>query len=77
MSPGSVIDSTSRSTSSTGNWHGWVVFSGWLFLTLGISHTSEGFLPSGLPDNSPAFGPLKWRLFGYLDGTRMGSRCHV
>ena len=76
-SPGSVIDSTRRSASSTGNWHGWIVFSGWLFLTFGNDHTSLGFLPFGLPESLPAFGPLKCRLWGYFDGTRMLSRFQV
>ena len=50
---------------------------GGLLLTLGISQTSLGFLPNGLHDNSPAFGPLKCRLPGYFGGTLMGSRCQV
>ena len=77
MSPGLVIDSTSRSTSSTGNWQGWAVFSTWLLFTFGNIHTSPGFLPFGLPESLPAFGPLKCRLPGYLDGTRIGSRWNV
>ena len=74
MSPGSVMDSTSRSTSSTGNWQGCTVFSTWLLLTFGNSQTSLGFLPFGFPDSLPTFGPLKWRLPGYFAGTRIGSR---
>src|SRR5580693_8128927 len=56
--PGLVNALTSRCTNATGNWQGWSVFSTWRDLTFGISHTSEGFLPSGLPLNSPLFGPL-------------------
>ena len=43
-------------------------------LTFGKTQTSLGFLPSGLPESLPALGPLKCRLFGYLDGTLIGSR---
>src|ERR1035437_6085920 len=41
------------------------------------SHLSEGFLPSGLPDSSPFFSPLKWRLPGYFAGILIGSRLNV
>jgi len=34
------------------------VFSGWLLLTLGMVHTSSGFLPNGLPETIPLRGPL-------------------
>jgi hypothetical protein len=37
----------SLSTNSIGNWHGWIVFSIWLFFTLGISHISLGFYLMG------------------------------
>src|SRR5579862_654890 len=69
-----VSDRTRRSTSSTGNWQGWMVFSTWLFLTFGKIQTSPGFLPRGLHDNWPTLGPLKYFLPGYFNGTRMGSR---
>ena len=42
----------------TGNWHGCTVFSTWLAFTFGISHTSEGFFPNGLPLSSPFLLPL-------------------
>jgi hypothetical protein len=47
-SPSFVSARTSRSTSSIGNWQGWIVFSTWLCFTFGMTQTSPGFLPSGL-----------------------------
>src|SRR3989304_4238849 len=73
-SPGADRASTNRSTSSTGNWQGWLVFSTWLDFTFGISQTSEGFLPNGLPGSCPALGPLKCFLLGYLEGIRTESK---
>src|SRR3546814_1675734 len=49
--PGFVILRTNLSTKPTGNWQGWSVFSTWFDFTLGISQTSDGFFPSGFPDN--------------------------
>ena len=36
--------------------------------------TSPGFLPNGLHESWPAFGPLKYFLPGYFDGTRIELR---
>src|SRR5439155_1694665 len=73
-SPGAVSATMKRSTSSTGNWHGWIVFSTWLAFTLGKIHTSPGFFPRGCPLYWPAFFPFQALLPGYFCGTRTGSR---
>src|SRR3546814_2449511 len=75
--PGFVILRTNLSTKPTGNWQGWSVFSTWFNFTLGISQTSDGFFPSGFPDNLPLLGPLKCILLGYFEGMRTGSRLNV
>src|SRR5438552_2499766 len=73
-SPGAVSARTNRSTSSTGNWHGWIVFSTWLAFTLGKIHRSPGFFPRGCPVYWPAFFPFQALLPGYFWRTRTGSR---
>ena len=77
---------TQRSTSSTGNWQGCSVFSGWFDLTFGTFHISlsqssttifqisEGFFPSGFPEGFPLLGPLKCNLPGYFAGILTASR---
>src|SRR3972149_12008693 len=74
QSPALLRESTNRSISSTGNWQGCSVFSTWLLLTFGITHKSPGFLPSGLQEYWPVFGPLKYFFPGYFWGIRTGSR---
>src|SRR5207244_13195440 len=44
--PGAVSATMNRSTSSTGNCHGWIVFSTWFPFTLGKIQTSPGFFLS-------------------------------
>ena len=49
-----------------GNWQGWFVFSICCAFTLGISQTSEGFLPKGFPLKLPLLEPLYARFPGYF-----------
>src|SRR3990172_3969220 len=72
-----VRESTNRSIGSTRNWQGCSAFSTWLLFTFGITHKSPGFLPSGLHEYWPAFGPLKYFFPGYFWGTRTASRLNT
>src|SRR3972149_4852582 len=48
-----------------------------MFMTRQFTQRSPGFLPRGLHEYFPAFGPLKYFLPGYFCGTLIGSRLNT
>jgi len=52
-----------RQSNSTGNWHGWPVFSTWFAFHVGIVQRLQDFFRAGLHEYWPAFGPFEHIFF--------------